>query len=157
MKKKKRKKKKMAKRYNEGKPRYDLIPALAQEELAKVLTVGAEKYGIDNWRKGMSWNKVLASLERHLYAFKRGEDRDLETGILHSAHIQANAAFLTEYFYTFPDLDDRFMYIFSKKGGQKNKKKKKDNKVQKEKKQKFTKMKIKKEKYEKGKKKKKKK
>lgn len=103
----------MAKRYDGGKPRYDLIPALAQEELAKVLTVGVEKYGVDNWRKGMKWSKVLASLERHLYAIKRGEDRDPETGLLHSAHIQSNAAFLTEYFFTFPELDDRYSTLTS--------------------------------------------
>lgn len=31
-------------RYNEGKTRHDLVPAFAQEQYAKVLTKGAEKY-----------------------------------------------------------------------------------------------------------------
>ena len=35
-------------RYNEGKLRYDLIPAKANEEYAKVLTKGLEKYPPNN-------------------------------------------------------------------------------------------------------------
>lgn len=94
-------------RYNEGKSRYDLIPAFAQEQYAKVLTRGAEKYAERNWELGMKWSKVIASLERHLQAIKRGEDFDIETGLLHSAHVMCNAAFLTEYYKIFPQGDDR--------------------------------------------------
>lgn len=94
-------------RFNKGKTRYDLIPAFAQEQYAQVLTKGAEKYEDRNWEKGMPWSKILSSLERHLYAIKRGEDYDLETGLLHSAHIMCNAAFLTEYYKIFPKGDDR--------------------------------------------------
>ena len=61
-------------RFNQGKTRYDLVPAFAQEQYARVLTRGAEKYAERNWEKGMTWSKVLASLERHLAAIKRGED-----------------------------------------------------------------------------------
>lgn len=32
------------KRFNKGKTRHDLAPAFAQEQYAKVLTMGAEKY-----------------------------------------------------------------------------------------------------------------
>uniref|UniRef100_UPI001E4FF338 dATP/dGTP diphosphohydrolase domain-containing protein n=1 Tax=Acetomicrobium sp. S15 = DSM 107314 TaxID=2529858 RepID=UPI001E4FF338 len=39
--------------------RYDLIPSDALRELAKVYTVGAEKYGERNWEKGMSWGRAL--------------------------------------------------------------------------------------------------
>lgn len=94
-------------RFNEGKARYDLIPAFAQHEYARVLTKGAEKYADRNWEKGMPWSKILSSLERHLYAIKRGEDYDPETGLLHSAHVMCNAAFLTEYYKIFPQGDDR--------------------------------------------------
>lgn len=94
-------------RFNEGKPRYDLIPAFAQEQYANVLTKGAAKYAERNWELGMKWSKVLASLERHLAAIKKGEDYDKETGLLHSAHIMCNAAFLTEYYKIFPQGDDR--------------------------------------------------
>jgi len=94
-------------RFNTGKVRFDLAPAFAQEQYAKVLTKGAEKYAERNWEKGMAWSKVLASLERHLQAIKKGEDFDPETGLLHSAHVMCNAAFLTEYYKIYPQGDDR--------------------------------------------------
>ena len=94
-------------RYNKGKTRYDLIPPFAQEQYGRVLTKGAEKYAERNWEHGMEWSKVIASLERHIQAIKRGEDYDPETGLLHSAHVMCNAAFLTEYYKIFPQGDDR--------------------------------------------------
>src|SRR3990167_6881570 len=33
--------------------RYDLMPPIALERLAKIYTTGAEEYGIGNWSKGM--------------------------------------------------------------------------------------------------------
>ena len=94
-------------RYNEGKTRHDLIPAFAQEQYAKVLTIGATKYDERNWEKGMRWTKVIASLKRHVQAWESGQDYDPETGLLHTAHIMCNAAFLTEYYKIHPQGDDR--------------------------------------------------
>ena len=94
-------------RLNAGKTRVDLVPAFAHEQLGKVLTKGSEKYAVRNWERGMAWSKVIASLERHLYEIKKGEDFDKETGLLHSAHVMCNAAFLTEYYKIYPQGDDR--------------------------------------------------
>lgn len=94
-------------RFNQGKTRHDLVPAFAQEQYAKVLTKGAEKYAERNWENGMPWSKVTASLKRHISAFERGEDVDPETGLLHMAHVMCNAAFLVEYYNIFPQGDDR--------------------------------------------------
>jgi len=94
-------------RFNKGKTRHDLVPSFAQEEYAKVLTFGAEKYEERNWEKGMRWSKVLASMKRHILAFESGEDYDKETGLLHMAHLMCNAAFLTEYYKIYPQGDDR--------------------------------------------------
>lgn len=94
-------------RFNEGKTRHDLVPAFAQEQYAKVLTKGAEKYEERNWEKGMDWSKVLASLKRHINRFERGEDFDKETGLLHMAHVMCNAGFLVEYYKIHPSGDDR--------------------------------------------------
>ena len=94
-------------RKNENKTRHDLIPPFAQEQYAKVLTKGAEKYAVRNWERGMSWSKVLASLKRHIQAIESGEDYDKETGLLHSAHVMCNAGFLTEYYRIYPQGDDR--------------------------------------------------
>jgi len=105
-------------RFNEGKTRHDLVPAFAQEQYARVLTKGAQKYAERNWEKGMPWSKILSSLERHLYAVKKGEDFDKETGLLHSAHIMCNAAFLTEYYKIYPQGDDRVLpYLTQKRVG----------------------------------------
>ena len=39
-------------KYDEGKTRWDLVPELASAEIAKVFTLGAEKYGDLNWCTG---------------------------------------------------------------------------------------------------------
>lgn len=95
------------KRYNQGKTRHGLTPAFAQEQYAKVLTMGAEKYGVNNYRRGMSWLTILDSTSRHIEKIKKGEDYDIESGLLHSAHVMCNAAFLTEYYKIYPQGDDR--------------------------------------------------
>lgn len=94
-------------RYNQGKTRHDLVPTYAQEQYARVLTAGAQKYAERNWERGMRWSKMLASMKRHIEAFADGQDYDAESGLLHTAHIMCNAAFLTEYYKIFPQGDDR--------------------------------------------------
>lgn len=95
------------KRFNEGKTRHALIPSFAQEQYARVLTIGAQKYGDRNWQNGMNWSKVLDSMKRHIIEIENGVDYDHETGCLHSAHVMCNAAFLTEYYNIFIEGDDR--------------------------------------------------
>lgn len=64
-------------RYNEGKTRYDLIPADALDQLAKVYTAGAAKYAPRNWEQGFKWMDCYASAMRHGQAWARGEDLDV--------------------------------------------------------------------------------
>ena len=94
-------------RFNEGKLRVDLVPSSAGKGIAEVLTFGAKKYAENNWRLGMKWSKVVASLERHLMAFKEGQDYDPESKLLHVDHILTNAAFIKEYYKIAPHFDDR--------------------------------------------------
>ena len=96
-----------AKRYNNGKIRMNLIPAFSLEQIAKVFTQGAEKYGDNNYRKGMKWSKCMASLKRHILAFDKGEDFDTESKLYHMAHVATNAMFLLEYYKIAPQYDDR--------------------------------------------------
>jgi hypothetical protein len=56
-----------------GKLRYDLISPLALTRLAVIYTKGAEHYGDRNWEKGMPFSRVMASLQRHLFAFLMGD------------------------------------------------------------------------------------
>ena len=97
-------------RHNSDKLRYDLIPPLANREYAKVWTQALGKYPEGNWEKGMPWTEVIASAMRHLEAIRLGEDIDIESGLLHAAHLQCNAAMLTEYYFTKQDFDNRKKY-----------------------------------------------
>lgn len=99
--------KQLADRFNSGKNRLSLVPHELVEEVGKVMSYGASKYSPNNWRKGQSWMGVIDSLERHLLAFKKGEDIDPESGLLHLGHIGCNIAFLLNFMKTHNELDDR--------------------------------------------------
>lgn len=98
-------------RFNQGKLRYDLVHPKAHEDMVDVLTYGATKYDPNNWRRGLSWTSVIASLKRHLSAIEAGEDYDKETGLLHISHAACNAHFLNAFYYDFPQGDDRHKKI----------------------------------------------
>lgn len=84
-------------KYDSSKPRYDLLPPLAIESMAQVLTFGAAKYAPDNWRKvDDALNRYRAALLRHTFAMQRGEVFDPETGQPHAAHVMCCAAFIAE-------------------------------------------------------------
>ena len=80
-----------------GKPRIDLVPHELVQGAADVLTFGAGKYGPRNWERGMDWGRVFGALQRHLWAFWSGEDRDPETGLPHTHHAACCIAFLMAY------------------------------------------------------------
>jgi 5'(3')-deoxyribonucleotidase len=106
------------KRFNENKTRYDLMPNMALKNVSDVFTFGAKKYGERNWQRGMKWTTMMASLERHLQAIKRGEDYDPESGLLHISHLLCNGMMLSEYYHIYPEGDDRIhTYNSSKKIG----------------------------------------
>lgn len=86
----------MAKKYDQGKTRMDLVPLSVVENLAKVLTMGAEKYGDNNWQ-GLPdyWKRYKAALLRHLTAIDKGELIDSESGLPHIDHVLCNAVFLS--------------------------------------------------------------
>jgi hypothetical protein len=87
-----------ATKHDQEKVRLELLPQEALEEVAKVLTHGAEKYGEHNWRKGMHWTRFVGAALRHLYAWQSGmEDRDPESGLSHLAHAACCILFLLVY------------------------------------------------------------
>lgn len=71
---------------DQDKPRWDLVPFDALDEVAQVFTYGARKYADRNWERGMAWGRLLAAALRHLAAWARGEDHDPESGHRHLAH-----------------------------------------------------------------------
>ena len=66
------------------------------ENLAKTLTMGAQKYGDNNWQ-GLPdfWKRYKAALLRHLTAIDKGELIDSESGLPHIDHVLCNAVFLS--------------------------------------------------------------
>jgi len=85
---------KPATKHDDGKPRADLLPPDALLEVAKVLDYGARKYAPRNWEKGLAWGRLSGALLRHLWAWMRGEERDLESGLPHLAHMACCALML---------------------------------------------------------------
>jgi hypothetical protein len=94
-------------RYDKDKPRFDLLPAYPMFQLARLFSVGAEKYDVRNWEKGMEWSKVLSPLLRHVFKYMGGEDNDPETELSHMTHVAWNALILLEYERLYRSLDDR--------------------------------------------------
>lgn len=80
---------------------------LAYEELARVYGMGEEKYARYNYLRGYDWSLSVDALFRHLFAFLRGEDRDSESGLLHTAHVAWHAQTLTSFQLRGIGTDDR--------------------------------------------------
>lgn len=77
----------IGKKYDNEKPRTDLLPPRALMEVAKVLGFGAEKYGPENWRKVESLQeRYTGAALRHIFDHMAGLELDDETGRDHIAH-----------------------------------------------------------------------
>jgi len=88
----------IGRKYDGGKLEYGLLPPFALEETVKVLTFGAQKYERDNWQKVPdSKRRYFDALQRHLWAWKKGEQNDQESGIHHLAHAMCCLMFLYEH------------------------------------------------------------
>ena len=93
-------------KYDQDKPRMDLLDADALEGVAKVLTFGATKYAAHNWREGISNSRLIAALLRHLFAIMRGEYIDPESGLPHIDHVGCCWMFLSNNMKNREDLND---------------------------------------------------
>lgn len=80
---------------------------LAFMELARVYGFGEEKYDRYNYLKGYRWSLSVDALLRHLFAFLSGEDRDPESGLLHTAHVAWHGQTLTSFILRGIGEDDR--------------------------------------------------
>ena len=98
-----------AMRFNNNKPQLSFLLDFpnAIEEVCRVCEMGAKKYALLNWQKGLPFRGVEDSLLRHLTAFHNGEDYDLESKKHHLAHVAWNALALLEYCGTRPEFDNR--------------------------------------------------
>lgn len=82
-------------KHDAGKPRYDLIPALAEREMVDVLTFGADKYGPNNWRS-VAIERHVAAAMRHIAEYRQGKTQDDETKKHPLAHAMSDLAFIIE-------------------------------------------------------------
>lgn len=87
--------------------RYDLVPAEPLRLLATLYGRGASKYEARNWERGYAWSLSFAALQRHAWAFWRGEDVDPETGLPHVTAVAWHAFALAEFMARQPAFDDR--------------------------------------------------
>lgn len=93
-------------RQQQPKARYDLIPANALDQVALAFTLGEEKHKNNPKEKGRSWRGEFAAAMRHLWAFRRGEHNDPESGLSHLAHAAARVLILLEFVMTETEQDD---------------------------------------------------
>lgn len=61
---------------DDGKPRFDLIPAEAMFALAELYGTGARKYYDRCWEEGMSWGRLFRAMMSHGWKWWRGETHD---------------------------------------------------------------------------------
>ena len=84
-------------KFDGGKLQYGLIPPNALKATVDILTFGAEKYEPDNWKwVPDSKRRYFDAAQRHLWAWKSGEQNDQETGKNHLAHALCCIMFLLE-------------------------------------------------------------
>jgi hypothetical protein len=84
-------------KHDSEKPRYDLLPPVAIDLMAQVMTFGAKKYHPEGWRTVPdAIQRYQAALLRHSFAMLRGEVIDSESGLPHAAHAMCCAAFIAE-------------------------------------------------------------
>ena len=94
------------KKWDNGKPRWDLLPIRVISDLVDVLTFGAQEYGPNNWKLVRPISRYWAALYRHLAAMRQGRTHDDKSGLPHYAHALCNLVFLGWFFLQGHDLSE---------------------------------------------------
>ena len=92
-------KKSVGLKYDDNKLRYDLLPFDSLDEIVKVITHGAKKYGENNWKElDNAIDRYTGALLRHLSSLRQGEINDPDSKLMHISHIACNALFLIHFY-----------------------------------------------------------
>ncbi len=84
-----------AKKYDQEKDRWDLLPIAPIEQLVKILGFGAKKYGDNNWQTLENFeDRYYAAALRHITKWRKGSIKDEESGLPHLAHAMCCLTFL---------------------------------------------------------------
>lgn len=94
-------------KFDQGKLPFHLLPPELLTAITTVLDFGASKYAPRNWEAGMDWSRVFSALQRHMWAWWAGEDKDPETGKSHLWHAACCIAFLVTFEERKTGKDDR--------------------------------------------------
>jgi len=82
---------------DQGKARWDLMPFVALNAVAEVITWSMVKYPADNWRSLPNGKiRFIAACYRHLFAYMTGEKNDKESGLHHLAHVACCVLYVLE-------------------------------------------------------------
>lgn len=76
-------------KYDEGKPRFDLLPFREVEQIVLVLTHGSRKYADNNWQHVVPRTRYLRAAIGHIWKRVLGEKLDIGeggSGLPHLAH-----------------------------------------------------------------------
>ena len=93
----------LGRKFDEKKPRWDLLPFEEVEEIVKVLTHGSIKYEDNNWKYvDKAEKRYFAAMLRHLSTYKKYLENkkliqfknDSESGLSHLAHAGCCLLFL---------------------------------------------------------------
>lgn len=95
-------------KFDQGKPRIELIPTEAIDQMAYALMFGARKYDDHNFKKGLRHTRVAGSVLRHIFEWLAGSDKDKESGLHPLAHAAAGLCILLYQIAHKPELDDRY-------------------------------------------------
>lgn len=94
-------------KFDNGKPRFELIPIKAYKLAAQIMTGGASKYNENNWT-GLKASRIIGAANRHINYFLSGQDIDSDSGQHHLGHFLANLLMLHHILNNFPKQDDRY-------------------------------------------------
>ena len=106
----------MTNKDTQGKAPLHLTDPDFEQECCWVKHLGNEKYGYEDWKRGMPWSYLVAATQRHLNAIKRGEFFDVGPGgdhRSHMAHISTNMEMLAYYNrnLAYEDLNDLQQFV----------------------------------------------
>lgn len=75
-------------KHDGAKPPLALLATFEKElgEVAHILSHGAEKYGMDNWKQCDDPSRYHSAAMRHMLSYANGEKVDKDSGKNHAAH-----------------------------------------------------------------------